>query len=68
MSYIEDTTQTVDRAHATVRAVDDELFVQFIDQGDGTTEVLVMDADAVIITQLVVRQTDLLHAIELVAS
>ena len=68
MSYIEHTTQVVDRAHATVRATDDELFVQFIDQGDGTTEVLVMDADAVIITRLIVDQLDLLHAIEAVAS
>ena len=68
MSYLEDTTETVDRAHATVRAVDDELFVQFIDQGDGTTEVFVMDAEAVIITRLIVDQLDLLHAIELVAS
>ena len=68
MSYLKHTTQVVDRAHATVRATDDELFVQFVDQGDGTTEVLVMDADAVITTRLIVDQLDLLHAIELVAA
>lgn len=57
-----------DRAHATVRAVDEDLFVQFIDQGDGFTEVIVMDSEANITTRLIVSQIDLLHAIELVAS
>lgn len=67
MSYLKDTTQTVDRAHATIRSTEDERYVQFIDQGDGSVEVIVLDG-AEVESRLIVDQMDLLHAIELVAS
>lgn len=58
---------TRDRAHATVRTTEDDRFVQFIDQGDGTTEVIVLDG-ATVETRVIVSQVDLLHAIELVTA
>lgn len=67
MSHTQDSASAPDRAHATVRSDEEERYVQFIDQGDGNTEVIVLDG-ATIETRIIVDQMDLLHAIELVAS
>lgn len=66
MSNKEDSTP--DTAHATIRAEDGGRSVQFIDQGDGKTELLVMDDAALVEVRVTVDQLDLLHAVELVAS